>query len=229
MKYVPKFEYPPLERVTSESGYRYYIEPENGNHLTSVTTILSETSDETWLKEWRARVGDKKANAVSKEATDLGGLVHDRLENYAKGIHEEPGSNMIWRMAHSMADAVIAKGLVYVGEVWGIEPALYMPGLYAGTSDLIGEWKGEPAIIDYKTSKKEKGKIDIKDYAAQLSAYQMAHNNTYGTDIQLGVILMVTRDLQVFTYEYRGQEFRDAGIDFTNRLETVLMKQAADK
>jgi hypothetical protein len=37
-----------------------------------------------------------------------------------------------------------------IDEIWGSEVHLYMPGKYAGTSDMTGLYKGRPAIIDFK-------------------------------------------------------------------------------
>ena len=41
-----------------------------------------------------------------------------------------------------------------IEEVWGLESGLILDGLYAGTADCIGIYKGNPAIIDFKTAKK---------------------------------------------------------------------------
>ena len=54
--------------------------------------------------------------------------------------------------------------------------------------------EGSEAIIDFKTSKKIKKEEWIVDYYLQCCAYALAHNEMYGTNIQKGVILMVSRD-----------------------------------
>lgn len=215
------FTYRTLERVTSEDGNRYYVCPE-GNHLSSVTTILSATADKTGLLEWRAWVGDKKADQIRDEATGLGSLMHTHLENYIQQIERPGGSNLVRQMARNMADAIINRGLVNVSEVWAMEEMLYYPGLYAGTADLIGMHKGEPAIMDYKTTNKMKTKDKIVDYSHQLAAYALAHNELFGTDIQKGVIFMVSRDLQFEEYVFEGDEFRQATKDWLERVEQFL-------
>ena len=70
---------------------------------------------------------------------------------------------------------------------------LYYSGLYAGTTDLVGVWKGQPAIMDFKQSNKVKKREWIDDYFLQLAAYAEAHNDTYGTAINTGVILMCVK------------------------------------
>jgi CRISPR/Cas system-associated exonuclease Cas4 (RecB family) len=215
------FNYVTLERVTSENGDRYYVCPE-GNHLSSVTTILGATGDKTGLLEWRAWVGDKKADQIRDEACALGTLMHTHLENYIQKIDRPGGSNIVRQMARNMADAIINRGLVNVSEVWAMEEMLYYPGLYAGTADLIGMHKGEPAIMDYKTTNKMKTKDKIGDYSHQLAAYAMAHNELFGTNIQKGVIFMVSRDLQFEEYVFDGEEFNQATREWVDRVDTFL-------
>lgn len=215
------YEYASLERVTSADGNRYYVCPE-GNQLSSVTTILSATGDKTGLLEWRAWVGDKKADQIRDEATGLGSLMHTHLENWMMGIDRPGGSNLVRQMARNMADTIINRGLNNVSEVWAMEEMLYYPGLYAGTADLIGIHKGEACIMDYKTTNKMKTRDKIVDYSHQLAAYALAHNELYGTDIQKGVIFMVSRDLQFEEFVFEGEEFRQATTDWVERVEQFL-------
>jgi len=68
--------------------------------------------------------------------------------------------------------------------------------LWAGTTDLVGVYNGQHAIMDFKTTNKPKKISYIQDYFLQLTAYIMAHNQTFGTEIKQGVIFMVSRDLE---------------------------------
>jgi genome maintenance exonuclease 1 len=215
------YSYPALERVTHDDGNRYYVCPE-GNRLSSVTTILSATGDKTGLLEWRAWVGDKRADQIRDEACGLGSLMHTHLENWMEGLDRPRGSNLIRQMASNMADVIINRGLCNVAEVWAMEEILYYPGLYAGTADLIGLHKGEACIMDYKTTNKMKTKDKIGDYAHQLAAYAMAHNEMYGTNITKGVIFMVSRDLQFEEFVFEGEEFQKAQVDWIGRVDTFL-------
>lgn len=192
MHIIKKFQYPILNRVTL-SDQRYY-ETLSGEKLTSVTTILSKTKDDTFLKEWRERIGDEEADRQIKYASSLGTIFHEHLENFVQDIPRPQGSSIIYKQAEKMSDQVIKNGLIYLDEVWGLEEMLYYPELYAGTCDLIGVYKDKPSIIDYKTTKKMKDDKKIKDYKLQLCAYAMSHNFLFGTDINQGVILMCSRD-----------------------------------
>jgi genome maintenance exonuclease 1 len=92
-----------------------------------------------------------------------------------------------------MADVVIDQGLANVNEFWGIEVPLYFPSVYAGTTDGAGIHLNEEAILDYKQTNKPKKREWIEDYFLQLAAYAEAHNDTYGTAINTGVILMCAK------------------------------------
>lgn len=218
------FTYPTLERVTQEDGTRHYICDKGVPHA-SVTTILSATEDKTGLLEWRAWVGDKKADQIRDEATGLGSLMHTHLENYMMGIDRPRGSNLVRQMASNMADTIIERGLNNVSEVWAMEEMLYFPGLYAGTADLIGIHNGEPAIMDYKTTNKMKTKDKIGNYACQLSAYALAHNELFGTNIKKGVIFMVARDLSYQEFVFEGEEFEKAVSEWMDRLDVYFSQQ----
>lgn len=219
-----QFTYPSLERVTQPDGTRHYICDQEIPHA-SVTTILGATEDKTGLLEWRAWVGDKKADQIRDEATGLGSLMHTHLENWMEGIDRPRGNNVVRQMASNMADTIIQRGLVNVSEVWAMEEMLYFPGLYAGTADLIGIHNGEPAIMDYKTTNKMKSKDKIGNYACQLAAYALAHNELFSTDIKKGVIFMVARDLSFQEYVFEGDEFQKAVDEWMARLEIFFTQQ----
>jgi len=212
------YTYPTLERVTQENGTRHYMCDKQIPHA-SVTTILGATEDKTGLMEWRAWVGDKKADQIRDDACALGTLMHTHLESWMEGIDRPRGNNVVRQMASNMADVIIDKGLPNVSEVWAMEEMLYFPGLYAGTADLIGIHNGEPAIMDYKTTNKMKSKDKISGYACQLSAYALAHNELFGTNIKRGVIFMVARDLSFQEYVFEGAEFDKAVGEWLDRLD----------
>jgi hypothetical protein len=212
------YEYEKLERVTHENGSRYYVSPQN-DHLSSVTTILSATSYSPELKAWQERVGLQEAERIRVEATGLGSLMHTHLENYVMGEPRPSGNNMVRIMARQMADKVIEKGLCNVDEVWGMEEILYYPGLYAGTTDLVGIHQGKQAIMDYKTCRKMKKKSTITDYSLQGAAYAIAHDLIHGTNIERVVVFMCSRDLDFAEYIWEGEELETAKELWLKRLE----------
>ncbi len=190
-KYRTDLVYPEMESETLPNGKRTYYTPDGP--ATSVTTILS-TLPHPELDRWRERVGEAEAFRVSKEATDMGTCMHNRLEAYVKdeeyidtGIKEE-------EFAKKMFQIVKTTGLSRVNEIWGVEEALYCHSLYAGRTDLIGVYNHIPSIIDYKTSKFFKKAEYIYNYKLQTAAYCIAHDEMFGdTGIRQGVLLIGTR------------------------------------
>ena len=190
-----KFNYVPLARETLE-GKRHYALPD-GSRVPSVTTILEKTKPaeaRQALQEWRNRVGAERAQQITTEAANRGTRMHTYLERYVKNddIGDFP-ANPFAQPSWFMAAKVILEGLHQADEFWGSEVPLYYSGLYAGTTDLVGVWKGEPAIMDFKQSNKIKKREWIDDYFIQLAAYAAAHNETHGTQIRTGVVLMCVK------------------------------------
>jgi hypothetical protein len=216
MLFNPKYQYTTLKRVET-NGSRLYETPAGA--VSSVTTILDSTKDKTFLMEWRKRVGDAEANRISKEAAGLGTLMHLHLENYVLGKPRPVGNNLVQTMAKDMADTMINEAFVHVDEVWGIEAPLYYPGLYAGTSDMIGVWKGKPAIIDHKTTNKPKKKEWIEDYFLQCCAYALAHNEVHGTDINTCAINIIDRNAALQSFVIEGSEFDHYAELWTKRVD----------
>lgn len=191
---VQRYDYPCLSR-NSIAGRRLYCLP-GGGRVPSVTTILDKTQPaekQAALANWRKNVGVERAKQITEEAASHGTSMHKKLEQYIKGELKPPGSNHIQQITHRMAEEVINNGLVNVQEVWGNEVSLFYEGLYAGTTDAVGVWKGEPAILDFKQSNKIKKREWIEDYFIQLAAYSLAHNRMFGTDIKQGVVMMCVR------------------------------------
>ena len=206
---VEKFTYPTLKRVTAKNGQRQYT-GDDDQPVPSVTTVLSDTGDKTALINWRKRVGDAEANRISQESAGLGTKVHNALEKYVLlEEYEIKGNNHISIMAKNMVDEMIDKGLSQVDEIWGVEVALIAQGLYAGTSDAVGMFNGVESIIDFKTAKKIKKREWIEDYFMQGCAYELAHNEMFGTNIKQVAILMIDREGKYADFVINGDEFEE--------------------
>lgn len=205
--FVERFQYKNCKQINDPiTGKRVYATPD-GEKLPSVTTILSATKDMTHLNEWKKRVGEENAKRITTEAAGVGTAMHNNLERFIAGLDRMPGNNLVHQQAHKMADQIIENGLKHVDEVWAIEQSLYFPGLYSGTTDIVGVFKGKPAVMDYKQTNKPKKEEWIEDYKMQLMAYILAHNEVYGTDIKEGHVFMCSRDFQYQHFELRPEEF----------------------
>jgi genome maintenance exonuclease 1 len=218
---IKKFNYTPCDRETIE-GKRHYVLPD-GSKVPSVTTILDKTKSEesrAALANWRKNVGAQKAQEITTEAAGRGTRMHKWLEDYVLcETVKLPGTNPYSKQSWDMAAKIIENGLVHCTEFWGTEVPLYFSGLYAGTTDLVGAWKGKPAIMDFKQSNKVKKKEWIDDYFVQLAAYALAHNEMHGTDIKTGVILMCTKDYEYLEFVIEGAEFDHWTEEWLKRVE----------
>ena len=222
---VKRFDYTKLSR-TSLDGKRVYQCPD-GNAVASVTTILDSTKDKTHLLEWRKRVGEETAKRITKEASGMGTRMHKYIENYINdGSWGTPGSNPYSQQAFKMAQVVHNNALKDVNEIWGSEVGLYFPKIYAGTTDCVGQYKGNPCIIDFKQTNKPKKKEWVEDYFLQLVAYAEAHNEVNGTDIKEGHVFMCSRKLDYQQFDITPITYNHYKKEWWNRVEEYYIKHA---
>lgn len=218
-----KFDYKELKRQHID-GKRLYACPD-GNAVASVTTILDSTKDKTHLIAWRKRVGTEKAKEITTEAAGIGTRMHKYLEDYIdKGEWPTPGSNPYAQQAHQMAETVRQKAIVDIDEMWGSEVHLFHPKIYAGTTDLVGVYKGKPAIMDFKQTNKPKKVEWVQDYFLQLTAYAIAHNEIYETNIKEGHIFMCSRAGEYQQFDLWPHEFNEWEQEWWNRVYAYYEK-----
>ena len=182
---------PVLQKVTLESGTRYYVTPD-GTKYPSVTTVISKRKKEQ-LREWRERVGEDEANKISYLATKRGNIFHNNCEQYLK-------KEQVTESIGEMFDRVTPL-LDKISDIICLEQHLYSNELrVAGQVDCIGKYEGKPSIIDFKTSSKFKKKEFIWDYFMQATAYSYMFEERTGIAISDLTILITceTGEVQVF-------------------------------
>ena len=189
-----KYKYKDFKRI--DGAERFYSF--GALKVPSVTTILKKTQPkekQDSLKKWRERVGEEEAEKIRDNAAAVGTALHKCLEKYIleEGNLKYFGDTPVGRQAREMANIIIGRSFFNIDEVWGCEVHLAGEN-YAGTTDAVGIFDGEPAIIDFKQTNKPKKEEWIEDYYLQLSAYAMAHNYMFSTNISQGYILMCSRD-----------------------------------
>lgn len=181
-----------LER-TEIGGKRHYVTPE-GNKYKSVTTIIGEKTDKTFLNEWKARVGEAEAQRVSTFAANRGTAIHSICENYLLNEESFPEKSMPSNidMFKKQLRPIIDEN---IGIVYGIEYFLYSDRLQtAGATDCIAEFNGINSIIDFKTSKKLKKEEWIQNYFIQATAYAMMVEERRNVEIPQIVIMIAVDD-----------------------------------
>lgn len=141
----------------------------------SVTTVIGQAdpNKQASLDAWRKRIGPDEAAKKTKAASDRGTGVHDPLDAWLNDqtyvLHEDSPREV------AIPFNQIKKQLtVNLSEIWCNEQCLVSHELKtAGRVDLIGIWKGKPAIIDFKTASKKKQEDWIKDYFLQETTYAL--------------------------------------------------------
>jgi len=192
-------------------GKRHYIIPYTDGGETfdicypSITSILSYYSKEG-IKAWRKRVGAKEANKISTQASRRGTSVHQVVENY---INNEEDYNRGLMPIH-LEDFKKIQGEIdqHLDNIRGLEIALYSHKLrVAGRTDCIGEWKGQPSVLDWKTSRRVKKREYIHSYFIQGTFYATAWEELTGEKIENIVIVMAPADNDVIVFEEKVSDW----------------------
>ena len=202
MKKSNKYKYIQGKQITDpDSGNRVY--DFNGSRLPSVTTVLGQTKNQQFLKDWKDRVGKEEAERIKNLSSRRGTAMHKFLENHIQGIGYDD-LTPIGCEAKPMAQKIIEKGFKSVEEYYGSEVMLHYPGLYAGSTDLVCIHNDLETIVDFKQSNRPKKKEWIEDYYIQVAAYAMGHDEVYRSTIRQAVIMICTPDL--YYQEFKIQD-----------------------
>ena len=199
-----------------EHGTRTYAV--NGSRLPSVTTILGATKDQQFLKNWKAKVGEKEADRIKNLSSKRGTSMHKFIEHYVQGTGYDDLTGL-GQEAKTMAQKIIDVGLTPVEEIYGSEVTLYYPGRYAGSTDLVCNHNGMESIVDFKQANRAKREEWIDDYKLQIAAYAMAHDYVHKSNIEQGIIMICTPDLYYQEFKVSGSDLRSWKHKFLKRLD----------
>ena len=169
-------------------GTRCYVTP-TGERYASVTTVLSNYKKKE-LMEWRAKVGEEKANEISRKATTRGTGVHKAIERHL--LNEEIDvlrENMMPNVRNLFVK--MKKELVKINNIHCLESKLFSHELQlAGQVDCVAEYNGVLSVIDFKTSVRLKKKEDIENYFMQGVAYGTMFTELTGLPFEQVVIII---------------------------------------
>ena len=203
-------------------GRRVYITPA-GNAYPSITSILG-SQPKSGIEEWRKRVGEKEADRIMKESSELGTMVHDLCEQYLY--------NLPLKCNYQEAIEVFNRlrfQLKNIDNVLGLELPLHSDILkVAGTADCVAEYNGVLSLIDFKTSRKRKREDWIEDYYIQAFFYAAAFFEMSGALPEQVVILIAVResnDVQVFTKPIKELDvYMDKLLTIMKKFPTVVQQ-----
>ena len=164
-------------------GKRVYLTP-TGDKFPSVTTVISNNKEKmAGIAKWRARVGEKAANAKSARATGRGTKYHSIAEDYfnnnldLKKYSKFPLPVLMFHHSRHVLDRI--------NNIYLQEAALYSKHLeLAGRVDCIAEFDGVLSIIDFKTAEEPKREKYLYDYFVQETAYACMLQENYGLSVK---------------------------------------------
>lgn len=205
-----RYDFPKLERTTTESGTRVYKTPSGRAYpsVTSVTGLLNKQS----IMEWRARVGEEEANKISSKASRRGTRIHSLCEKYLnnESVTSEFLDRELWQ--------TIEPKLKSIDNIHALETPLFSDHLeVAGTVDCIAEYNGKLSVIDFKTSSKVKKEEDIAHYFMQCSAYAVAFEEMTNVPVSKLVIIMAVDNNGTFIFEEKRDKWIDQFIELRNQ------------
>ena len=189
-----------LECKTTESIRLYQIP--SGDWVPSITTVTGFFKKDKIL-EWRKRVGEEKANQISRKAaargTDFHQVCQDYLENKELNWDDyKPLTKFMFFHAKPYLDKI--------NNIHAIERTLYSEYFgVAGRVDCIAEYEGELAVIDFKTSDKIKPEEWIENYFVQEMFYAAAYYELTEIPPVKLITIMVTPNGDVKIFDKRNK------------------------
>ena len=183
-------------------GCRLYQVP-NGDWVPSITSVTSFYNRQIFV-EWRKRVGEEKANRITKKATARGTDFHEAAQAYLMNDELDwknflPATQYMFHHAKPYLDKI--------QNIHAIERTLYSEYLgLAGRVDCIAEYEGELAVIDFKTSEKIKPEKWLENYFVQETAYACMYYELTGIPVKKLITLMVTPGGEVKVFDKRNKD-----------------------
>jgi genome maintenance exonuclease 1 len=172
----------------NEDGTRYYVTPE-GNKYPSVTTVLSAYNSK-YIFEWRKRVGDEQANAISRRASTRGTKLHKACEDYLNNTPPKLQTPLEVELFTKFKPVLHQIDNIHAQEIRMYSDHLRM----AGTVDCVAFFNGRLSIIDFKTASKQKDKDSIGNYFMQCSAYAIMFEERFEIPVSQIVVAIAVED-----------------------------------
>ena len=110
-----KFYYPTsfVRSDTDGEGRTYDVKDQVA--LASVTTILGETKDKSFLEDWKKRVGKEQAKKIMTEASKRGTSMHNIIEGWVSG-QEHLDLTPIGQNAHRSLNMTVRSRLLILNK-----------------------------------------------------------------------------------------------------------------
>lgn len=170
-----------------------------GVEYPSVTEILG-VIDKPFLARWRGKIGNTKADQISRESADIGQQVHAAIEKFLKGE----------TVTFCGADDKVKPPFVAWFDWWRTSnyecraqevKVISKKYLYGGTFDCILQHKetGHTVLVDWKISNN-----DDRIRWLQLAGYAQAYFEETGIKIPNGLIVRIDKKGKVHIKEVKN-------------------------
>ena len=203
-----------LSELSTKSldGKRFYQTPD-GKLYPSVTTVMSLYNKKE-IMEWRQRVGAETANRIASKAARRGTNLHTVCENYLRNNVDMskvmPTTLQLFKSIQPWIDK-------YINNVYAIEAPLYSDHLrVGGRVDCVAEFDGQMAIIDYKTSSRQKEESKIQNYFMQCAAYAVMFEERTGIAVPRIAIVMAVENSEPLLFVKKRDDYIEEFISLRN-------------
>ena len=183
-------------------GCRLYELP-NGDWVPSITSVTSFYNREKFIK-WRQKVGEEKANQITRKATSRGTDFHEVAQDYLEGKSVDweshlPTSKFMFHACKPILDRI--------DNIHAIERTLFSEYLgIAGRVDCIAEFDGELAVIDFKTSEYIKPEEWLENYFVQETFYACAYYEMTGIPVKKLITIMQCPNGENHVFDKRNKD-----------------------
>ena len=193
---------------------RRWYEVHKGIKYPSVTTVLGH-APKPWLKEWRDSLGHETADIETARCAARGEAVHLMAEKYLNNDkapkQDQMGSDI---KLFNQLRPILHK----INNIRAQEIPLYSDTLrLAGRVDVVGEYDGRLAIMDFKTSNNVKDLGMVNDYFLQSTAYAIMYFEMFDVSIdEIIIIIAVERGMVPMVYIKKIDEYVQPLLDRIN-------------
>lgn len=216
----------PLSDIDIEVSYddfgRVYHTPTGDYH--SVTTVLSNTSDKSFLEDWKEREGKEKTERITRQAAGVGTDFHTLGEHYLAG-KELP--KVQWLATHMFESA---KPLLKenVTAVHALEVPLWSDiAKVAGRVDAVLDWKSQPCIFDYKCIRHHNPEW-LHDYWIQVTIYAHCVHQMTGIKINRLVLCCANKkNLTTKVFESETHKYNKEAVERIKMFHALIKNNNA--
>lgn len=199
---IPGYRYLGLGEIDGKRHYNI-----DGNMYPSVTTFISEHTDDSWIDDITSVIGEDKFKRLGHIASKNGTQLHDMCQEFLLGkpVQPTPNVSIQWKALYENLFKPERIGKLYLVE--GVVASHKLK--IAGRCDLIADLDGETHVIDFKNVQEIKSKEDILPYLIQTCLYSLLYKESYGVSVPRLAIIMTSTTGQLSIMKATFSEYQE--------------------